>query len=67
MAMASVSCASEDSDPRLMAPVVKRFTISATGSTSDTGMDSRSLRSLSSPRSMLNEAFSWSTRRAKSR
>ena len=34
--MASVSCASEDSEPRLMAPVVKRLTISATGSTSDT-------------------------------
>ena len=46
MAMASVSCASGDSEPRLMPPVVKRLTISAAGSTSSSGIGSRSPRQL---------------------
>ena len=38
MAMASVSWASRDSDPRLIAPVLKRLTISLAGSTSSSGI-----------------------------
>ena len=38
MAMASVSCASLLMDPKLMAPVVKRLTISLAGSTSSIGI-----------------------------
>jgi hypothetical protein len=41
MAMARVSCASLLMDPKLMAPVVKRLTISLAGSTSSSGMGSR--------------------------
>ena len=37
MAMASVSCASLLMEPKDMAPVAKRFTISAAGSTSSSG------------------------------
>ena len=38
MAMARVSCASLLMEPKLMAPVVKRFTISLVGSTSSIGI-----------------------------
>ena len=38
MAMASVSCASLLIEPKLMAPVVKRLTISLAGSTSSIGI-----------------------------
>jgi hypothetical protein len=37
MAMASVVCASRLIEPKLIAPVANRFTISAAGSTSSTG------------------------------
>ena len=38
MAIASVSCASGESEPSDMAPVTKCFTISASGSTSSSGI-----------------------------
>ena len=38
MAMASVSCASFEREPSDIAPVVKRLTISAAGSTSSRGI-----------------------------
>ena len=41
MAMASVVCASRLIEPKLMAPVEKRLTISAAGSTSSSGTGSR--------------------------
>ena len=40
IAIASVSCASRLSAPRLIAPVVKRLTISVAGSTSSSGTGS---------------------------
>ncbi len=42
IAIARVSCASFEMEPYDMAPVENRFTISATGSTSSSGIDSRS-------------------------
>jgi hypothetical protein len=48
MAMARVSCVSFEMEPKDMAPVEKRLTISFAGSTSSRGMGSR--RISSSPR-----------------
>ena len=44
IAIASVSCASREIDPRLIAPVQKRLTISLAGSTSSSGTGSAGLR-----------------------
>ena len=57
MAMARVSCASLLMDPKLMAPVVKRLTISLAGSTSSIGMGFSAYLSLSSPRSVQRLRF----------
>ena len=40
MAIASVLCASNEIEPKDIAPVAKRLTISATGSTSSSGTGS---------------------------
>ena len=66
MAMASVSWASGEIDPRLMAPVAKRFTISAAGSTSSSGIGSGASRKRSSPRSVARRPLSSLARRANS-
>ncbi len=50
--MASVSCASGLIDPSDMAPVLKRLTISETGSTSSIGTGVRSAANANSPRSV---------------
>ena len=50
MAMASVSWDSVEIDPSDIAPVAKRETISDAGSTSSSGIGSRSSRKRSSPR-----------------
>jgi hypothetical protein len=63
IAMASVSCASGLIEPSDMAPVLKRFTISLTGSTSSTGTGVRSLRKWNSPRSVP----AWPTARRRRR
>lgn len=52
MALANVSCASRLMDPRDMAPVAKRLTISWAGSTSSRGTD----------REGSNLNFSWPRR-----
>ena len=49
MAMASVSCASLEIEPNDMAPVAKRFTISAAGSTSSSGTGSSDFLHLQQP------------------
>ena len=50
IAIASVSCASVEIEPSDIAPVAKRFTISAAGSTSSSGIGSACVRSFSRPR-----------------
>src|SRR5215467_14500055 len=50
IATASVSCASREIEPSDIAPVEKRLTISAAGSTSSSGMPSSGKRRLSRPR-----------------
>ena len=57
MAMARVSWASLLIDPKLMAPVVKRLTISLAGSTSSIGMGLSEYFSLSRPRSVQRVRF----------
>ena len=52
MAMASVSWASLLMEPKLIAPVVKRFTISFAGSTSSIGSGSSAYFSCIKPRSV---------------
>ncbi len=54
IAMPSVSCASGDSEPRLIAPVAKRRTISADDSTSSSGIGSAAGTSSSRPRSVCS-------------
>ena len=51
MAMASVSWLSAEIEPKLIAPVQKRLTISLAGSTASSGRGSRSVRNWSRPRS----------------
>ena len=69
MAIASVSCASREIDPRLIAPVQKRLTISLAGSTSSRAYRlARSPRPICSrPRSVALRAASSLTMRAYSR
>ncbi len=50
MATARVSWASRDSEPRLIAPVEKRLTISVAGSTSSSGIARSAKRSFIRPR-----------------
>ena len=52
MAIASVSWDSREIEPSDMAPVAKRRTMSFAGSTSSSGIGSRSVRIFSSPRSV---------------
>ncbi len=66
MATARVSCDSGEIEPRLMAPVAKRFTISAAGSTSDSGSGSGASRKRSSPRSVARRPLSSLASRANS-
>ncbi len=64
MATASVSWASREIEPSDIAPVEKRLTISAAGSTSSSGMPPSSrTRSLISPRSVERRAASALTAR----
>src|SRR5215472_12150237 len=56
IAIASVWCASADSEPYDIAPVQNRFTISLTGSTSSTGTGSLAGLIASSPRSVIRRA-----------
>ena len=64
IAIASVSCASRPSEPSDIAPVEKRLTISAAGSTSSSGMPpSSAKRNLISPRSVAFRAASSLTSR----
>ncbi len=70
--MASVSCASREIDPRLIAPVQKRLTISLAGSTSSIGIASSFAAASDSPissrpRSVALRAASSLTVRAYSR
>jgi hypothetical protein len=71
MASASVSCASFEIDPKDMAPVEKRFTISWAGSTSlkATGVrpDSSAFLMRKRPRIVLSSLSCSFTRRAYSR
>src|ERR671938_520496 len=57
MAMASVSCASRDSEPSDIAPVTKRLTISAAGSISSSAShwSSGSSLNVSSPHRVLEQ------------
>ena len=57
IATASVSCASREIDPRDIAPVEKRFTISAAGSTCSSGIGSVS-RNRKAPRRVARRALS---------
>jgi hypothetical protein len=66
MAMASVSCDSGEIEPRLMAPVAKRFTMSLAGSTSLRGKGDAASRKRSSPRSVARRPLSSLARRANS-
>ena len=52
MAIASVVCASREIEPKLIAPVAKRFTIAAAGSTSSSGTGVSANFSSISPRSV---------------
>ena len=61
IAIASVSCASAEIDPYDIAPVAKRFTISATGSTSSIGTGGRSGVKSNNPRSVPPSRLSRST------
>ena len=58
MAIASVVCASREIEPKLMAPVEKRLTISAAGSTSSSGTGLRPISSAvfrrNRPRSVIS-------------
>jgi hypothetical protein len=51
IAIASVSCASADSEPKLIAPVQNRLTMSAAGSTSSTASGFAATLKSSKPRS----------------
>ena len=57
IAMASDSCASVEIEPKEIAPVAKRLTMSSTGSTSSSGMGSPGLN-WSSPRMVQSSAAS---------
>ena len=63
IAMASVSWASFEIEPKLIAPVAKRFTISLAGSTSPSGTRSVPNLNFSSPRSVQRcsccSSMSW--------
>ncbi len=63
IAIASVSCASLLIDPKLMAPVVNRLTISLAGSTSSSGMGLSEYLSFSNPRRVHSLRF-FSSRRS---
>ena len=64
IAIASVSCASRESDPSDMAPVENRLTISLAGSTSSSGTPpSAAKRNRISPRSVERRAESSFTSR----
>ena len=65
IAIASVSCASGEIEPRLIAPVANRLTISLDGSTSSSGTGSASGVSSSRPRSVVRRAFCPSMAAAK--
>ena len=58
IATASVSCASREIEPSDIAPVEKRLTISAAGSTSSSGMPCSGKRKRMSPRSVERRAES---------
>jgi hypothetical protein len=58
MATARVSCASREIEPSDIAPVEKRLTISAAGSTSSSGIGSVS-RKRRRPRIVARRALSW--------
>ncbi len=60
MAIASVSCASRESEPSDIAPVEKRLTIAFAGSTSSSGShcSSGNSRNRRSPRSVARRAAS---------
>ncbi|SKV41848.1 Uncharacterised protein [Mycobacteroides abscessus subsp. abscessus] len=61
IAMASVSCASAEMEPKLIAPVEKRFTISLAGSTSSSGTGGRTpVLNFSRPRSEAIRSL-WSS------
>ncbi len=66
IAIASVSCASRESEPSDIAPVAKRLTISDAGWISSSGShwSSGSSRKRSSPRSVARAAASSLTSRA---
>ena len=66
MAIASVSCASLLIDPNDIAPVAKRFTISAAGSTSSSGTGGASDLKSNIPRSICRSRFCWFTTLANS-
>ncbi len=70
IAMASVSCASREIEPKDIAPVAKRFTISAAGSTCSSGTGERpsssAIRILNRPRMVLRRRPSSFTCRANS-
>ncbi len=57
IAIASVSCASRESEPSDIAPVAKRLTISLAGSTSSSGMLSAANFNPISPRSDARRAL----------
>ena len=68
IATASVVCASVEIEPRLIAPVAKRLTISAAGSTSSSGIgtcaklefEQAAQASASAPIwSLISAAYSW--------
>ena len=67
MAMASVSCASLLIEPNDMAPVAKRFTMEAAGSTSSIGTGLSDFSNSSNPRSVQSVVFWLSIRSVYSR
>ncbi len=60
IAMASVVCASRLIEPKLIAPVEKRFTMSTAGSTSSIGMGLRPMLSAERMRNMPRSVISCS-------
>ena len=62
IAIAKVSCASADTEPKLIAPVENRFTISEIGSTSSIEIAGRSPSlNLKSPRKVIKRLLCSST------
>ena len=59
IAMASVVCASRLIEPKLIAPVAKRLTISLAGSTSSSGTGSSAKSKVISPRIVSSRSL-WS-------